>query len=461
MHSYRILRGALLVVVFWGVLVSIATAPAQEATRRIAITAEIKGAIGPATSRFVEKAIRKAEADKAEVLIFEINTPGGLVSSMRDIIEHILASRVPVVGYVSPSGAHAASAGTYILYATNVAAMAPGTNIGAATPVQVGSPALPGLPEQPKDKKNTSDPKPLNTQNALSKKATNDSVSLIRSLAALRGRNADWAEKAVREAATLHEREALQQHAVEIVAADVNELLSALNGKKVTIGKTTHVLATKDLTVERYEPDAVTKLLSVISNPEIALFLVLIGMYGLIFELANPGHIVPGVVGAISLLLGMYALEQLPLDYAGLALLLLGIAFMVAEAFTPAFGVFGVGGIVAFIAGAAMLVDSDVPEFQLSWSVIITSAALSAGFLTLLIGYMWRVHGLRVRTGAEQMLGSKVVVVEWAGVEGAVWIQGERWNARGDRAYAIGDELVVRKIDGLTLVVAAQPFPEA
>jgi membrane-bound serine protease (ClpP class) len=459
-HSYRILRGALLVVVLWSAVL-ITTAPAQDAPRRIAITAEIKGAIGPATSRFVEKAIRKAEADKAEVLIFELNTPGGLVTSMRDIIEYILGSHVPIVGYVSPSGAHAASAGTYILYATNIAAMAPGTNIGAATPVQIGTPGLPGLPEQPKDKKNEPTAKPASNQDALSQKAMNDSVSLIRSLAILRGRNVDWAEKAVREAATLHEREALQQHAIEIVASDVNELLTALNGRKVTVGKTVHVLSTGGLTVERYEPDAVTKLLGVISNPEIALFLVLIGMYGLIFELANPGHVVPGVVGAISLVLGMYALEQLPLDYAGLALLLLGIAFMVAEAFTPAFGVFGIGGIVAFIAGAAMLVDSDVPEFQLSWSVIITSAAVSAGFLTLLIGYMWRVHGLRVRSGIEQMLGSKVVVVEWAGVEGAVWVQGERWSARGDRAYAIGDELVVRKIDGLTLVVTAPPFPEA
>ncbi len=456
MRGRWLLRSLLIAALMWPLVH--ASAPAQEPAKRIAVIANVTGAIGPASARYVEKAIREAKRRNAEVLILQLNTPGGLVSSMRSMIETILASPIPVVGYVAPPGAHAASAGTYILYATHVAAMAPGTNIGAATPVRLGgTPSLPGT--DPKDKKPGAKKPPTN-QDSLARKATNDAVAFIRSLAELRHRNADWAEKAVREAATLHAREAVEMGVVEIVAADVSDLLLALDGRRVTVGKTARTLHTRGATLERFEPDFTTRVLGILADPNVSVILMMIGVYGLIFELANPGNVLPGVVGAIALVLGLYSLQQLPLDYAGLALLLLGVAFMVAEAFVPSFGALGIGGIVAFIVGATMLIDTDIPEFQLSLTVILTMAAVSGAFLILLIGYVWRTHHYKVQSGVEQMTGNKVTVVDWTGKEGHVWVQGERWNARGDRAYATGDELVVQRMDGLTLVVTAPPFPK-
>lgn len=453
MSIWRLFRLVCFAALLWPVLH--AAAPAEEPARRVAVIAEIHGAIGPATARFVEKAVRDAQARHAEVLILQLNTPGGLVTSMRVLIETILSSPVPVVGYVAPPGAHAASAGTYILYATHLAAMAPGTNIGAATPVSIGgAPGLPGPGEKPGTEKQPSN------EDALARKATNDAVAFIRSLAELRHRNAGWAEKAVREAATLHAREALELGVIEIVAGDINDLLAAADGRKVTVNKAERTLHTRGAAIQRFEPDFMTRVLGVLADPNVSVILMMIGIYGLIFELANPGNVAPGVVGAIALVFGLYSLAQLPLDYAGLALLLLGIAFMVAEAFTPSFGVLGTGGIVAFIAGAAMLIDSDIPEFQLSWAVILTMAVVNGAFFILLIGYLWRTHHLKVQSGVQQMIGSQVTVVDWSGLEGHVWVRGERWNARGDRAYATGDELVVVRMDGLTLIVTAPPYPK-
>lgn len=456
MRRHWLIRILLLGAVLSGLAALVSSA---QNTGKHVVLVEIKGVIGPASMHVLDRAIRQAETSNAEALIIQLDTPGGLVTSMRHMVESILAAKVPVIGYVAPPGAHAASAGTYILYATNIAAMAPGTNIGAATPVEIGgTPALPKAPgQETPDKK--PDALPTTNPEALSQKAINDMVALMRSLADARGRNAAWAEKAVREAATLHPREALEQHVIEIIAVDVDELLNKLDGRKVTVGKAERVLATRGVQIERFAPDFVTRLLGILANPNVTLVLMMLGMYGLIYELANPGHIVPGVVGAIALVLGLYALHQLPLDYAGLALLLLGVAFMVAEAFTPAFGVFGVGGLVAFVIGAAMLIDTDIPEFQISWAVIAVTAVASAAFLIVLIGFLWRTHQLAVQSGAEQMLGSTAVVIDWAGLAGHVWIMGERWNATGDRAYAVGDELMVRRMEGLTLIVTALPAP--
>jgi membrane-bound serine protease (ClpP class) len=438
-----------------------------EKDRRVALVAEITGVIGPPSAHYLEKAIEKARSRQAEVLILRLDTPGGLVTSMRDMIKAILASPIPVVGYVAPPGAHAASAGTYILYATNIAAMAPGTNIGAATPVQIGG--IPGLPtpKEPNpdrqapapDGKSDKPPdgKPQAPADAMATKSLNDAIALIRGLAELRGRNADWAEKAVREAATLHARQALEEHVIDLVAGDVDELLRALNGRKVVTGNhEERTLSTLGVAVERIEPDFMTRVLGTVANPNIALVLMLIGIYGLIFEFMNPGMVLPGVAGAISLLLGLYALQELPLDYAGLALLLLGIAFMIAEAFAPTFGVLGFGGIVAFVIGAAMLIDTDIPEYRLSWSVIGIAAAVSASFLVLVVGYTWRAQIRKVQSGAEQLIGSKAVVMDWSGNGGHVWIEGERWNARSDWAFAKGDPVKVQERHGLTLVVV--PF---
>jgi membrane-bound serine protease (ClpP class) len=447
-------------------------------TRRIALLAAIEGPIGPAATRHVEKVIEEAATRRAEVLILRLDTPGGLADAMRDIISEILTSPTPVVGYVAPPGAHAASAGTYILYATHVAAMAPGTNLGAATPVAIGG--MPGEPP-PEDKKPTGSDRPENDADdggpakddeqgaedrplrerirslapdeAMNAKATNDAVAFIRSLAEMHGRNADWAERAVREAASLSSAKALEEGVIDFVAADVDELLNAIDGRTVSINGTERVLATRGLPVERIEMDAITRLLGVLSNPNVALLLMMIGVYGIIFEFWNPGAIAPGVVGAISLTLGLYSLNQLPLDYAGLALIGLGIAFMVAEAFTPTFGILGFGGLIAFVIGSAMLVDTDVPAYQVSWWMIGTMAAMSAAVLVLLLGYTLRAYRRPPVSGSIRMVGTQAKVLDWSGNGGFVWAEGERWSATGATGLAPGASVVIRGVDGLTLVV--------
>ena len=448
----------------------------QPTARRIAVLAAIEGPIGPATMRHVERVIASAAERNAEVLILRLYTPGGLADSMREIITEILGSKTPVIGYVAPPGAHAASAGTYILYATHVAAMAPGTNLGAATPVQIGG--LPGTPSPGDDKpagggadpdEGTGDEadqdetageskfgdriRSLAPSEAMNAKATNDAVAFIRSLAEMHGRNADWAERAVREAASLSSAQALEQGVIDLVADDVDALLAAIDGRSVTIGGSERVLATRGLAIEQVEPDSITRLLGVISNPNVALMLMMLGIYGIIFEFMNPGSVVPGVVGAICLTLALYALNQLPLDYAGLALVGLGVAFMVAEAFTPTFGILGFGGLIAFVIGAAMLVDTDVPAYQVSWWVIGVMAALSGAVLTLLLGFTLRAYRRPAVSGAARLVGTEARVLDWSGGGGYVWAEGERWQASAERDLAVGDPVRVRRVEGLTLVV--------
>ncbi len=433
----------------------------KEGPRRAAFLAEVTGVIGPATAHYVQTAVDEARSRSAEVLILRLDTPGGLLTSTREIVESILASPVPVVGYVAPAGAHAASAGTYILYATNIAAMAPGTNIGAATPIQIGG--LPGMPspnepQLPQNKDKGGEPaKPANAPlPTLETKAANDAVALIRGLAELRGRNADWAEKAVREAATLNARQALEQHAIDLIAPDVSALLQDVNGRKVVIGQMERTLSTAGIEVVRVEPDFMTKALGAIANPNVALILMLVGTYGLIFEMMSPGAIAPGVIGAICLVLGLYALSELPLDYAGLALVVLGIVFMIAEAFMPTFGILGFGGIAAFVIGAGMLINTNIPAYRVSYSVIATMALVSAAFLIVLMGFVWRSQRRKAVSGAEQLTGGEAVVLSWEGGEGYVWAQGERWQARGDKPFAAGQKLRVKRMDGLTLIVGAK-----
>lgn len=426
-----------------GVVLGVAGArtEAQPAPSHLALVSAINGAIGPATAKQVSEVLADAHARNAAVVILELDTPGGLSSSTRAIISAILASDVPVIGYVAPPGAHAASAGTYILYATSLAAMAPGTNLGAATPIRIGT--IPGLSSDGKE----------GGGGTLEHKIVNDAVAQIRALAEMHGRNADWAEKAVREAATLTASQAKAQHVVELVAPDIAALLRQADGRSVTTANGTETLHTVGLRGERVEPGFVVKLLGVIGNPNIAFILMLVGVYGLIFEFLHPGTIGPGVVGAICLVLGLYALNQLPLDYAGLALLLLGIGLMVAEAITPTLGVLGVGGLAAFVVGAAMLVDSDRPEFRLSWTVIGGMALLSGALLVLLLGYVWRSQRNRVVTGPEELLCASARVLEWNDGTGAVWVHSERWRARGPQTLKPGDIVRIAEIDGLTLVV--------
>jgi membrane-bound serine protease (ClpP class) len=420
-----------------------------------ALTISIDGAIGPATASYVRDALAKAAERRAEVVILRVNTPGGLVTSMREIIAAVLASSVPVIGYVAPSGAHAASAGTYILYATHIAAMAPGTNLGAATPVQIGGP-IPGLPSGKPDK-NDKEAKDAGTKkDAMSDKATNDAVALIRSLAELHGHNADWAEKAVREAASLSANAALQEHVIDLVARNPAELLRQIDGRAVEVAGETRRLATKDAVIEAIDPGWVLRFLAVITDPNVALILLLIGVYGLIFEFSSPGAVAPGIVGTICLLLGLYALNLLPVNYAGLALILTGIALLTIEAFNPTV-VLGAGGIIAFVLGALMLFNFEAPGYRLSWMVVGVATAALAGLMLIVLGSVWRARKSPVRVGAQAMRGLSAEVLDWSENEGHVFAQGERWKARSTEPFNRGDVVEVANIIDLTLVVRRGP----
>lgn len=423
---------------------------AAEENGRLALTVTIDGAIGPASASYVKGALATAAARRAEVVILEMNTPGGLNSSMREIIADVLGSSVPVVGYVAPSGAHAASAGTYILYATHIAAMAPGTNIGAATPVQIGGP-LPGLPSGTPDK--DSKDKTTEPKDAMTAKVTNDAVAFIRSLAELRNHNADWAEKAVREAATLSANGALQEKVIDLVARDPAELLRQIDGRMVEVaGGKTQRLATKDAVVEVVDPGWISRFLAVITDPNVAFILLMVGVYGLIFEFVSPGAVAPGVVGTICLLLGLYALNLLPINYAGLGLMLVGIALLAIEAFNPTM-VIGLGGVAAFVLGALMLVRVEAPGYRLSWSVIAVVAAMLAGFVLVVLGALRRARNAPSRVGAQAMRGLSAQVLDWNETEGHVFTHGERWQARGADSFRPGETVEVANIVDLTLVV--------
>nr|WP_249786458.1 MULTISPECIES: nodulation protein NfeD [unclassified Bradyrhizobium] len=425
-----------------------------EESKRVALVVSIDGAIGPASASYVREALATASERRAEVVLLRMNTPGGLNSSMREIIADVLASHVPVIGYVAPSGAHAASAGTYILYATHIAAMAPGTNIGAATPVQIGGP-LPGLPSGTPDKDGKD--KKDEPKDAMTAKATNDAVAFIRSLAELRNRNAEWAERAVREAATLSANGALEAHAIDLVARDQAELLRQVDGRVVELaGGKTQRLATKDAVVEAIEPGQISRFLAVITNPNVAFILLMVGIYGLIFEFMSPGAVAPGVIGAICLLIGLYALNLLPINYAGLALMLVGLVLLTVEAFNPTV-VVGFGGIIAFVLGAMMLFRSEAPGYQLSWWVIGTTAVVFSGFALIVLGSLRRVRKAPALVGAQAMRGLPAEVLDWNGNEGHVFAHGERWQARGAETFKPGETVEVANVVDLTLLIRRTP----
>ena len=430
-----------------------------EESGRVALIVSIDGAIGPASASYVREALAKASERRAELVLLRMNTPGGLNSSMREIIADVLASPIPVVGYVAPSGAHAASAGTYILYATHIAAMAPGTNIGAATPVQIGGP-LPGLPggapdKGGKDKKDGDQQGEL--KDPMTAKATNDAVAFIRSLAELRGRNVDWAEKAVREAATLSANGALEAHAIDLVARDQADLLRQLDGRVVEVaGGKAQRLATKDAVVEAIDPGWISRFLAVITDPNVAFILLMVGIYGLIFEFVSPGAVAPGVVGAICLLIGLYALNLLPVNYAGFALMLVGLVLLTIEAFNPTV-VIGLGGIIAFVLGALMLFRGEAPGYQLSWWVIGITAAVFTGFALVVLGSLRRVRKAPALVGAKAMRGLPAEVLDWNGNEGHVFAHGERWQARGAETFKPGEMAEVASVIDLTLLIRRAP----
>ncbi len=464
----------------------------------------VDGAIGPATSGYLRDGLEEASAAGAELIVVELDTPGGLTTAMRDINDAVLASPVPVATYVAPSGARAASAGTYMLYASHIAAMAPGTTLGAATPVQMGGGSTP-LPQsedsgsdgtggssndaadgssaqdggtgegstgddstgqqggggtggdtgQPAEQ---ADGKPTDAKTA---KAVNDAVAYIRSLAELRGRNADWAERAVTEAATLTDQEAVARNVVDLRADNLDALLAALDGRAVETDAGRTTLALADPRIERAPPDWRDQLLATLTNPNVALILMMIGIYGLIFEFASPGLAVPGVLGAICLLLGLYALNVLPVNYAGLALIGVGVAFMVAEAFIPSFGALGLGGLAAFALGSTITFDTGSGAYALSWWTIGGVTALSGLVLILLVGMMVQSQRVQISTGEDQLVGHGAEVASWTGEttagRGRVQLQGEYWNAVGPPDLRPGQRVRVTAREGLTLTVAAEP----
>lgn len=465
---------------------------------------QIQGAIGPATADFVTRGIETAEESNAALIVLEMDTPGGLDTAMREIIQGILASEVPVATYVWPQGARAASAGTYILYASHIAAMAPATNLGAATPVAIGAPA-PASPTDPAGEAQDDDEADEDAEasdeegetaagddedsagggdsdaedseadgieaddaadeamepsdlipapaTATERKAINDAVAYIRSLAELRGRNADWAEDAVRAAESLSSSDALEMNVIDLIADDLSDLLQQLDGWKVEIDGRTEELDTTGLIYERIEPDWRTRLLEVISNPTVAYMLMLLGIYGLIFEGYNPGAIVPGVVGAISLLLALFAFQVLPINYAGLALIALGVILMVSEFLVPSFGALGMGGIAAFIFGSVILIDSDIPGFGVSLPLIITIAASGALVLLGIVWFAVRSRDRPVVSGQEEMVGAHAEALHDFDTRGQIWVHGERWAARTSTPVTTGQALEVVRVEGLTLHV--------
>jgi membrane-bound serine protease (ClpP class) len=383
---------------------------------------------------------------------------------MRDMIQAILAADVPVVTFVAPSGARAASAGTYLLYASHVAAMAPATNLGAATPVQIGgSPAEPQPPatrprsEAPRDKDAGGQDEPARPGSAMERKAVNDSVAYLRGLAELRGRNVDWAERAVREGASLPADEALAANVVDLVVSDLPELLRAIDGRPVKLQSRETVIRTQGIVLREVETDWRTELLQLVTNPNVAYLLMLIGIYGLLLEGYNPGSIVPGVVGAISLLLALFAFQVLSVNYAGLALIALGVLLIVAESFVPSFGALGLGGIVAFVIGSVMLLDNDVPGYDIAWPLIAGMGLVGSLVLLGIVSFAVRARRRPVVSGREGLLREHAEAVEAFDHRGLVRVHGELWNATSRAPVAAGQRLRIVRIDGLTLEVEPDP----
>ena len=448
---------------------------ARQATASEVWVVGLEGAIGPAYADYFIRALERGEEAGIDLLVLRLDTPGGLDKSMRDMIKVILASRVPVATYVAPNGSRAASAGTYIMYASHIAAMAPATNIGSSTPVSIGGEGgspfpIPGAPDpggEEGDGEGTeaeeaedgteSEGAPGDVPQsgtAMERKVVNDAVSYIKGLAELRGRNVEWAEATVREASNLTASAALEMNVIDIVADDLSALLADIDGRTVNAAGMDVVIDTSDANVEFIEPDWRYELLGVITDPNVAYILLMIGIYGLILEFYNPGMGIGAVVGIICLLLGAFALQMLPINYAGLALLIVGIGLLAAEAFSPSFGVFGVGGVIAFVIGSIILMDTDLPGYQISYPIIAAFAAVSVGVALFAVAAALRARRARSATGKESMIGGRAEVIDDFEGEGRVRAFGEVWQARGEEPLEKGDRVEIVGVDGVWVLVA-------
>lgn len=415
---------------------------------------EVSGPIGPAKSDYFQRSLERAASDGASLIVIRLDTPGGLDQSMRDMVSAILASPSPVATWVAPSGARAASAGTYIAYASHFAAMAPATNIGSSTPVSMGGGSpTPDMQDDTDNGEEANDSAP-GSRSDMERKVINDAVAYIRGLAELRGRNADWAEQSVRQAANLSASEALENNVIDALARSLDELLAALDGRAYNIDGQDGTLSLDNARVETVAPDWRYDFLSILTNPNVAYILLMIGVYGLILEFYNPGMGLPGITGVICLLLGAFALNMLPISYAGLALMVVGLILMAFEVFSPSFGVFGIGGLAAFVLGSIMLMDTDLPAYQISMPLIAGLAAGTFGFFMLVVGALVKSRRQRLAIGNEAMIGESVRAMEDFDQHGHVFAQGETWQAVSDRPVRKGDRLRIRRIDGLTLEVS-------
>jgi len=410
--------------------------PAGWASPDEVYVARVEGIIAPSLAEFFVSAIRKAEDGGGHAIIFELDTPGGLDTSMRIIIKEILRSPAPVIIYVSPSGARAASAGAFITIAAHVAAMAPGTNIGAAHPVQMGG----GEADE-----------------EMTRKIENDAAAYIRGLAERRGRNATWAEDAVRKSVSATATEALRLKIIDVVAENRADLLAKIDGRTVETGAGKITLKTKTAKIVEVEMGLRDKVLSVISNPTIAYILLILGMAGMYFELSTPGAILPGVLGGICLILAFYAFQTLPINYAGLLLIILGVILFIAEVTVVSHGILTIGGMTAMILGSLMLIDSPAPFLQISLSAILGVTAATTAFFVFAIGAVFRAHRRQPATGREGLVGQAGVARTRLNPDGLIFIRGEIWNATCVEGAEPGEQVQVTSVAGLKLKVKKLP----
>ncbi|WP_407656322.1 NfeD family protein [Legionella qingyii] len=402
------------------------------------IELNIKGTIGPATADYIIRSIDNSQ--HADLILITIDTPGGLDEATRTIVQKFLSSNIPIVTYVSPNGARAASAGTYLLYASTLAAMAPGTQLGAASPVNLAATGFGDVANSDK-------------QTTMDKKITNDAVATIRSLAQLRGRNPDFAQKAVLNAETLTATEALKEGVINFIANDEKELLTQLNGVSVMQNNQKIILHTNNSQTELIKPDWRTRFLSIITDPTVAYLLLLLGIYGIFFELVNPGHLFPGVIGAISMCIALYALQLLPINYAGFFLIILGIAFIIGEAFVPAYGSLGVGGTIAFIIGSIMLIDADNQMYHIAWSAIGAMAFVNILFFVIILGMVVKARRQNVKHGLSVLMGAKGHTLGNVNLEGQAMIRGEIWSVHSKQPIAANTPIKVIGTSGLKLEI--------
>ena len=409
---------------------------------------KIDDAISPGTYKYLNDAFIEAEKINSKLILIELNTPGGLVTTTREMVQKILNSNIPIVMYVSPKGSRAASAGTFLMYASHVAAMSPSTNIGAATPVNLGG----SNPVDPQKKEKNED-KTKELHDSMQKKILNDTVAYIKSIAEHKNRNVQWAIKAVKEGKSISANEALEKNVIDFIASDISELMLKIHGKKIKVNNKEIVLNTKDVNIILFVASWKTKILMSISNPNVAYIFLILAIYGILFEMMNPGSIFPGVIGAVSALIALYSLNILPFNYVGLLLIFLGVLLMLAEITVSGFGILGIAGVTSFTLGSFLLFDEKTLGVGISYPIIISITLVSLGFFGYLLGFLIKVRNEKSSIGIENLLNQKATVISIDNNEYKVLVDGELWSAVSNEELEVNDEVLIEKIDGLLIHV--------